>query len=68
VSGHNGKVTLLEARTNTGLSREKVAAQVDISSKTLERWEKGKTPAKRYIVNRLAVIYGVDPDAIELAA
>lgn len=60
-------MSLLEARKNTGLSREKVAAQVSISSKTLERWEKG-APAKRYIVAQLAVIYGVDPDAIELAA
>jgi DNA-binding XRE family transcriptional regulator len=61
-------VTLLQARKNTGLSREKVAPQVGISSKTLERWEKGMTPAKRYIVAQLAVIYGVDADAIEVVA
>lgn len=64
MSRRNDKLTLREARTRTGLSREKVAPQVGISSKTLERWEKNETPAKRYIVERLAVIYGVDPARI----
>lgn len=64
MSRRNGTVSLWEARTRTGLSREKVAPQVGISSKTLERWEKGQTPAKRYIVDRLAVIYGVDAERI----
>lgn len=63
MSGQNGTVSLREARERTGLSREKVAAQVGITSKTLERWEKG-APAKRYIVDQLAVIYGVKSERI----
>lgn len=60
------RVGLRQARERTGLSREKVAPQVGISSKTLERWERGDTSPKRYIVERLAVIYGITVDAIEL--
>lgn len=60
----NGTISLLEARTRTGLSREKAAARVNISSKTLERWEKGETPAKRYVVDQLAVVYGVEAELI----
>ncbi len=50
---------LRQARDFTGLSREKVAAQLGISSKTLERWEKGTTSAKRYQLVRLAALYEV---------
>jgi transcriptional regulator with XRE-family HTH domain len=64
VSRRNGTFTLLEARKSTGLSREKAAAQVNISSKTLERWEKGRTPAKRYIVDQLADVYRIPRERI----
>jgi DNA-binding transcriptional regulator YiaG len=38
--------TLLGRRKALGLSRERVAAQLDppVSSKTVERWEKGTSP------------------------
>jgi ribosome-binding protein aMBF1 (putative translation factor) len=51
---------LREARDATGLSRERVAAQLDppISSKTLERWENGAT-VKRWRLQQLAEVYGV---------
>ncbi len=51
--------SLRQAREFTGLSREKVAAELGISSKTLERWEKGITPTKRYQLVRLAALYSV---------
>lgn len=59
---------LREARDYLGLSREKVAAKVGISSKTLERWEKGETPVKRYQLQQLAEVYGVSVDDLEKAA
>jgi len=55
-------LTLREARERTGLSRERVAAWAGISSKTLERWEKGVTPPKQYVVDRLAALYRVNPE------
>lgn len=50
-----------EARDEYGLSREKVAALLDppISSKTLERWERGETPLPKWRAKQLAAIYGV---------
>ena len=56
---------LREARDYTGLSREKVAAQIGVSSKTIERWENGTTPVKRYQLRRLADIYGVPAKSLE---
>lgn len=51
-------------REATGLSRERVAAQLDppMSSKTLERMEQGKAPLKGFRLKQLAVIYDVSPD------
>jgi transcriptional regulator with XRE-family HTH domain len=56
---------LREAREFTGLSREKVAAEIGVSSKTIERWENGLSPVKRYRLKRLADIYGVPVAALE---
>lgn len=56
---------LRAAREYTGLSREKVAARIGCSAKTIERWEKGKTPVRRYHLLALAEVYGVDVEELE---
>lgn len=61
-------MTLQEAREQYGLSREKVAARIGVSSKTIERWEKGSTPIRRYQLLALADLYGVDPETVEVHA
>jgi len=50
--------TLREARDQTGMSREQVAARLSFSSKTLERMEK-HNKAKRYLALQLAELYGI---------
>jgi len=46
-------IDLMKIRTDMGLSREKMARIVDVSSKTIERWEKGETQPTSRRVNRL---------------
>jgi DNA-binding transcriptional regulator YiaG len=48
-------------REKLGLSRERVAPQLDppVAAKTLERWEKGKSPCPLWRRQQLAAIYGV---------
>lgn len=56
------RLTLREARDQAGKSREKVARELGISAKTLERWEDPeRRPGRidRDILLELARIYGV---------
>ncbi|MCC6704746.1 MAG: helix-turn-helix transcriptional regulator [Thermomicrobiales bacterium] len=46
-------IDLMKIRTDMGLSREKMARIVDVSSKTIERWEKGETQPTSRRVQRL---------------
>jgi predicted transcriptional regulator len=46
-------IDLMKIRTDMGLSREKMARIVDVSSKTIERWEKGETHPTSRRINRL---------------
>jgi ribosome-binding protein aMBF1 (putative translation factor) len=57
----NGRTPIWEERERLGLSRERVAAQLEppISAKTLERWEKRITPAPLWRLQQLARLYGV---------
>lgn len=66
----NGKSSLLVARERTGLSREAVVRQLDppISTKTLERMEKGGAPLKGFRLKQLAAIYDVPVAELEAAA
>lgn len=50
---------LRKRRETTGLSRERVAALLDppVSSKTIERWEKGENPIPGYRAAQLERIY-----------
>lgn len=59
-----------EEREQAGFSRERVAGRLDppISSKTLERWEKGLSPFPRWRAIQLAALYGVDVEAFAEAA
>lgn len=56
---------LREARDRTGLSRERVAAQLDppVSAKTVDRWERGAN-VKGWRLKQLAKIYEVTPDEL----
>ena len=58
---------LRAAREHLGYSREKVAAELNVSSKTIERWEAGQTSVKRWRLIQLAKIYGVGVDQLEVA-
>ncbi len=60
--------SLRQAREFTGLSREKVAAELGISSKTLERWEKGDSPVPRHKLRELAEVYRVQLNELGVAA
>jgi predicted transcriptional regulator len=46
-------IDLMKIRTDMGLSREKMARIVDVSSKTIERWEKGETQPTSRRIQRL---------------
>ena len=51
-------VDFMKIRTDLGLSREKMARIVDVSSKTIERWEKGEThPTTRRIQGLYAELH-----------
>lgn len=56
----------LEAvRDERGLKRPTVARQLGISTKQLERWEKGTSPVKRVHLLALAAIYDVPVEELE---
>jgi DNA-binding transcriptional regulator YiaG len=58
--------TLRDARDREGLSREAVTRLLDppVSSKTLERWEKGSTPVPGWRLRQLAQVYRVRLEAL----
>ena len=53
------KSRLWMSRSRTGLSRERVAALLDppVTSKTIERWEKGIVPIPGYRKAQLTELY-----------
>lgn len=48
------------ARTGAGLSQEKLAARLEISEKTIRRWEKGTTEPSIEHASQVAHECGVD--------
>ena len=62
VNGNNTS-PLRAIREEAGLTREQVCELLDppVSTKTLERWEKGTTPIKHRRMKQLALIYRVHP-------
>ena len=54
-----------QLRTASGKSRTRVAADLDISERTLYRLETRETPLPTRWVLTFAAYYGVDPSVIE---
>ena len=54
-------MALRETREDAGLTRDQVAAllQPPVSSKTIERWEKGSSPVSHQRMRQLALLYRV---------
>lgn len=53
---------LQELRSQARVSRENVAAEIGVTTKTLYTWEKQNGPIKWDNAKRLAAYYNVDPD------
>lgn len=64
------KTPLRLARERTGYSRETVVRQLDppITTKTLERMEKGAAPLRGFRLKQLAAIYGVPVEELKTKA
>jgi DNA-binding XRE family transcriptional regulator len=60
----NRKHSLREARELAGIGRERTAAAVGVSAKTLERWEKANR-APRHRVVELAGVYGLELEQLD---
>lgn len=58
---------LLELRDGKGLSRARVAADLDMSERHLYRLERGVTPLSRALALLFADYYGVDVEEIDEA-
>lgn len=58
--------TLRELRQTRGIRPEKVAADLELSERTLRRIESGASAPRRIILVAFADYYGVDVDTIEL--
>jgi hypothetical protein len=67
----NTKSPLRVARDDLGLAREAVTRRPEldppITAKTLERWENGTTPVRRWRLKQLAAIYGVSIKSLAAA-
>src|SRR5713226_2528979 len=49
------RIDLSDIRRNLGVSRERMARLLDVSAKTIERWEeRGTIPANRTAIDRLS--------------
>jgi transcriptional regulator with XRE-family HTH domain len=55
---------LRAARRELGLSLEKVAQQLEVSEKTVRRWERGDNPIKGYYLRPLAELLEVEPEEL----
>lgn len=57
--------TIAALREQTGRSRARVAADLDMSERHLQRLESGKMPLRRVLAHAFADYYGVEVDQIE---
>lgn len=57
--------TVQELREATGKTRTRVAADLDMSERHLQRIESGNSPLRRVLALAFANYYGVDPDTID---
>lgn len=67
MSDTDTKTPLRIARENKGYSREKVVRRLDppVSTKTLERMERGDAPLRGWRLEQLAAIYGVPVEELK---
>ena len=54
------KITLAAARVNVGLSQKEAANRLNISNKTLCRWETGASFPNATQIDKLCALYQVD--------
>lgn len=62
------RIRLRQLREERGLTRQKVAYDLDISERTLIRHENGTTPLRRTHLMTYARYYNVDVETFEQAA
>lgn len=58
------KMTLEAARTNAGYTQKEAAEALDLKPSTLAGWEKDSTKLSFIEANRLAHLYGIEPDLL----
>jgi transcriptional regulator with XRE-family HTH domain len=59
---------IIRARDAKGWTREKLAAELGLSYKTVERYEKGERLPKRATVARLVVLLGMGEEVLGVVA
>lgn len=57
---------LKAARINAGFSQSEVGQLLNVSKSTVSRWETGETPINDEIKEKLARLYQMDSEQIEL--
>lgn len=62
------KIRLKAARINAKKTRKYVAESLQISPKTLQNWELGKTFPKQPMIEKLCELYGMSYDEIDFSA
>ena len=58
------KITLSAARVNAGYSQQEAADKLGLKVTTLATWEKDSTKLSYIEANRLAKLYGIQPDLL----
>ena len=59
------KVSMAAARVNAGLSQKEAAKMLDVSNKTLCKWERGKSFPNAMQVEKICVLYNAPYDCID---
>jgi transcriptional regulator with XRE-family HTH domain len=54
-----------DARRKAGLTRTQVAAQLELTERTIYRYERGVVAAKPAVIRMLADIYGVTVEELQ---
>lgn len=58
------KLQLAAARTNVGYSQEEAAQLLGLKTSTLATWERDSTKLSYIEANKLADLYGIEPNAL----
>lgn len=54
----------LSARTKSGISQEKAAAELGVTGAAVSMWETGKTQPRASLLAKIAALYGVTIDEL----